>query len=207
MDNEYIDLLRKRVSSETFEHCRKVMQEMGKLSEVYQLNYDEALITGLLHDVAKDMEPEMMVRVARKARIKLYHECENLPVYLHGPVGAHIAKAEFQIPRRAVREAIAKHTFCGKSSLHDAKLTWCLRFADVLAPTKKWKGMGKLRHMVYARQLKKAQLLHTKWLMEFLEDSNIPVHPALIKIYDELHGNVKIPRGFFSRHLGSNLYI
>jgi predicted HD superfamily hydrolase involved in NAD metabolism len=203
MDSEYIDLLKETVTQETLEHCRKVMQEMGKLSELYQLNYDEALVTGLLHDVAKDMEPEMMKRVARKASIKLHHGCERLPPYLHGPVGAYVAKSEFEISSKTVQEAIAKHTFCAGSSVNDSKLSWCLRFADVLAPTMEWKGMEKLRDMVYARQLEKAQLLHVRWLMEFLEESSIPLHPSLVQIYKELHGKVQIPRGFFSRHRGS----
>jgi HD superfamily phosphohydrolase YqeK len=116
---------------------------MGELAGVYGLDRGQAELTGLLHDAAKDMEPERQLSLAEEAGVDIRHPCERDPFYLHGPIGAYVVSKHLRIDDPAVIRAIAMHTWCGERAEGlDFPLLWCLRFADLLEPTRgnrRWK--------------------------------------------------------------------
>ena len=196
---KYLPHLENRLTPQRLKHSLGVMKIMTELTPIYLLDRTQALIAGLLHDIARDLASEQQQEIADKNGIDRLYLCENHPVYLHALVGAHLVRTETDIAEISVIDAIAFHSYAGNSQNYDAPLSQCLRFADILAPIQEWKGMVKLRSVVYAGRMEEAALLQCGWLMEYFRESNVPVHPNLVKKYKILTEKLKVNVAFFER--------
>ena len=166
---------------------------MGELAQVYSLDLEQALLVGLLHDAAKDMAPARQLELAQEVGIPIGHPWDREPLYLHGPVGAHVIKNDLGVSDAAVLGAVATHTYWGDGPLFNAPLSWCQRFADLLEPGRDWssfellrEGLARFRELVYTGRLREAALLQTKWLIEWFEDGGVLVHPSMRRVQREL---------------------
>ena len=175
------------------------MRVMGELAEIYALDRTQAMTAGLLHDAARDLEPERQLALAEEAKIKFFHPCERHPVYLHAKVGAYLVSQELRVTNRLILDSISAHSFVGDGDSFDAPFSWCLRFADILAPVKEWKGMKKLESFVHAGRTEEAALLQCGWLIEYFQETGIPVHPNLPKHFQALSAKLRVADLFFER--------
>jgi predicted HD superfamily hydrolase involved in NAD metabolism len=175
-------------------HSLGVMQVMGELAEIYPLDRGQALTAGLLHDAGKDLPVEKQQELLAEGNIRIRHECEtNYVLYLHGPVGAFFVQKELGIRDELVLNAIIGHTYFGDSPHFNHPLSWCLRFSDILEPTRNWtqekilrQCANRLRGLVYAGHLREASFLQTGCLIKWFEVKGSPVHPRMRKIYQAL---------------------
>jgi len=172
---------------------------MAELAEIYGLDREQAMTAGLLHDAAKDLTPERQLALAKEAQIEFSHPSERHPVYLHATLGAFVVSRELDIRDELVLEAIAAHSYVGNGASFDAPFLWCLRFADLLAPVRAWRGMAKLRSTVYAGRMQEAALLQCKWLIEYFQEFDVPVHPSLEGKFKALAARLKVDDAFFER--------
>jgi predicted HD superfamily hydrolase involved in NAD metabolism len=184
----YLPFLSRLLTPQRLQHSLGVMQVMGELAEIYSLDHTRATMTGLLHDAAKDLEPEQQIALAEEAGIELCHPCERNPLYLHGPVGAYLISGELGITDPLILDAIATHTYYDNGADFSTPFFWCLRFADVLEPGRRWdwEGLDEFRDAAYAGLMEKAALLHSEWLIGWLPEIGLPVHPNMIKCFQEL---------------------
>ncbi len=120
------------------------MHVMGELAEIYALDRTQAMTAGLLHDAARDLGLERQLALAEEAKIEFSHPCERYPVYLHALVGGHLVSKELEVTDGLILDSISTHSFVSNGDGFDAPFSWCLRFADILAPVRAWKGMKKL---------------------------------------------------------------
>jgi predicted HD superfamily hydrolase involved in NAD metabolism len=174
------------------------MQVMGELAKIYRLDHTQAMMAGLLHDAARDLTREQLLVLAEEANIKFNYPCERHPVYLHAPVGAYLVSQELAVTDRVILDAISTHSFVNGDNFN-TPFSWCLRFADILAPVKEWQGMKKLKHTVYAGQMEAAALLQCGWLIEYSQAIGVPVHPHLTKTYQSLSARLSVNKTFFER--------
>ena len=87
----YLTFLKETLTPKRFEHSLGVAQVMGELAQVYALDQERAVVTGLLHDAAKDLGPPQQAEIISQANIEICYECElNYSLYLHGPVSAYV---------------------------------------------------------------------------------------------------------------------
>lgn len=172
---------------------------MGELAEIYGLDRDRAMTAGLLHDAAKDLTPEHQLKLVQEAQIEFAHPSERHPVYLHAPLGAFVISRELGVEDELVLEAIAAHSYVGNGASFDTPFFWCLRFADLLAPVREWQGMQKLRSTVYAGRIQEAALLQCKWLIEYFQEFDVPVHPSLEGKFLSLAARLDVDDEFFER--------
>lgn len=167
---------------------------MEELAGVYSLNREQAGLTGLLHDAAKDMEREYQVALAEEAGIDIRHPCERDPFYLHGPVGAYVVSKKLGVDDPVVLSAISMHTFCGQGGGGlDFPLLWCLRFADLLEPTRgegTWKR--ELRELAYAGQMEEAALFETRLIVGWFKENGTPVHPNMVEVCRHLSTKLEV---------------
>ena len=181
----YTDYLTGVLTPPRLLHSMGVMDTMTELAGIYALDPDTALLTGLLHDAAKDLPEAHWQAIVIEAGIEIQHPYEqNNSLYLHGPVGAALVSKELGVHDPLLLEAIATHTFMGGGPNFDHALMWCLRFSDLLEPNRNWSqtpcmrdGMPMLRATVYAGQLAEAANLHTAMVIELFESQGFPVHP------------------------------
>jgi predicted HD superfamily hydrolase involved in NAD metabolism len=172
---------------------------MTELSPIYSLDRIQAMTAGLLHDAARDLSHEKRLALAEEACIELCDPCEQHPVYLHALVGAYLVSRELGITDCLILDAIAAHSYAGNGHNFNAPLSRCLRFADILAPTQEWKGIRKLRSIVYAGLIDEATLLHCRLVIEYFQGHRVPVHPNLTKQYQTLLSKLAVTEAFFER--------
>ncbi len=193
----HVPFLQQNLSSLRFQHVLNVMHEMGNLAEIYQVHREQAMTAGLLHDTAREMSADEMRPLVQEAKITIDHPCEHDPLYLHGPVGAYLAQKQFGVTAAPVLEAIRVHSTFAQTA--DMDFAWCLRFADLLAPSRPWLGMKKFKSVVYAGRVQEARLLQTKWLIDYLIEQEIPVHPNMEFQFRELCAQVPADENFFEK--------
>lgn len=132
----------------------------------------------ILHDAAKDLSTEKQQELIKAGNIELRYECEaNYVLYLHGPVGSVFVQKELGIHNELVLHTIAEHTYFGDSPHSEHPLSWCLRFSDILEPTRNWTQekiimncVERLRELVYTGRMKKAGFLQTECLLKWYEE-------------------------------------
>jgi predicted HD superfamily hydrolase involved in NAD metabolism len=194
----YLEYVEQRLSSLRRRHVLRVMAVMEDLASIYELDRDQAILAGLLHDSAKEMSTERQMALVQAAGIELSHPCEEHPLYLHGPASACLVSQDLSITDPAVLEAIASHS--NHAPAAQPRLAWCLRLADLLAPVRPWNGIDKLRRVTYAGEWQDAALLLTNWLIEYLQELDIPVHPNLPANLTRLANGQDLSPTFFSRN-------
>jgi predicted HD superfamily hydrolase involved in NAD metabolism len=195
----YLLLVRTQLSDARIRHSIGVMQVMADLAPIYSLDQAQATTAGFLHDVARDVPDADMFAYVEHVGIPLRHPCERHPVYLHALVGAYQVEHRLGVTDPAVIDAVAAHSYAGDGPNWDAPLTRCLRLADVLAPIRSWEGMDKLEHVTYHGRLEEASLLHAAWVIEYMGEQVIPVHPNLTRERDRLAAQLAVPPTFFDR--------
>jgi predicted HD superfamily hydrolase involved in NAD metabolism len=195
---DYLPFLERHLTPPRLQHSLGVMAVMEELAEIYQLDHTQAMTAGLLHDAAKDLTPEQLLALAEEANFRFSSPCEQNPIYLHAPMGAYFLVKELGFTDDLVLDAIATHSFTNGHNF-DAPLSWCLRFADILAPVKEWSGMKKFKNVVYAGQIEAAAFLQCGWLIEYIQEIHIPVHPHLIKTFQSLSARLSVNKTFFER--------
>lgn len=167
---------------------------MGELSEIYGFDKEIAQTVGILHDAGKDLPTEEIEELLKVGNIQIAHECEtNYVLYLHGPVGACFVQKELGITDELILDAIRTHTFYGTSKHFDDPIAWCVRFSDILEPTRNWEHervmaicCKNLRELVYSGKMKDGAYLQTGCLIKWFEEKGMPVHPTTRKIKQEL---------------------
>lgn len=185
--SDYVSFLEQVLTPYRLSHSLGVMQVMGELAEIYHLDRDQALTAGLLHDAAKDLPLEKQTLLIQAGNFQINHEYEaNFYTYLHGPVGAFFVQKELGIDDPLILNAIADHTYSRTSPDFNHPLSWCVRFADFLEPTRNWSKektilncMGRLRELSYAGEVGPAAFLLTGHLLKWFEEKNIPLHPQM----------------------------
>jgi len=202
--SRYIPFLEKVLTSSRLAHSLGVMQVMGELAELYQLDRDKALTAGILHDAGKDLSVEKQNELIKAGNIQISHECEtNYVLYLHGPVGSFFVRQELGIRDELILDAITVHTYFGNSPYFEHPLSWCLRFSDILEPTRNWEHekiilscAERLRELVYTGQMTKAAFLHTGCLLKWFEEKGMPIHPRMRKLNQALGKDLNLDGAF-----------
>ena len=190
----YLSFLEKVLTPARLQHSLGVMQVMGELADIYALNREIALGVGLLHDAAKDLNPSQRERMIEEAAIEIHYPCEHdYVLYLHGPVGSYYIHKELGINDSLSLNAISRHTYYGNGKDFDSPMCWCLRFSDILEPTRDWskvrwlqEGTPRLREAVFAGRMEEGALIQTNMLIKWFEEEGKPVHPNMRRVYREL---------------------
>lgn len=193
-EQRYLPFLEQVLTPRRLRHSLGVMQVMGELADIYALDREKALDAGLLHDAGKDLSPDQIEEILAEAEIEISSESErDYILYLHGPVGAYFVRRELGVTDPVILDAIYMHTFHGSGKNFNSPLVWCLRFSDLLEPNRNWSSIRwlrdnitRLRETVYAGYMAEAAFLHSGWLIKWFDEEEMPVHPNMRKVYQEL---------------------
>lgn len=206
----YIEYLTAELSPARLQHSLGVMQTLLELAPIYALDEEQAALTGLLHDAAKELSPGRRAALATEAGLSQEQPWEQDFVNgLHGPLSAYLVQHELDIQDRLVLDAIAAHTFWGGGANFDHPLSWCLRFADILEPYRRWDdharwlraGSPRLHALAYSGQLEAAACMHAGLLVHFFTEMNIPINPNLRRAYQERAARLPQAQAWFDLDL------
>lgn len=183
----YLADLSANLTPARLEHSLEVMAVMDRLARIYDLDRTRALTAGLLHDAAKDFSTAALLEMAERAGLPLLDPCDRHPLYLHGPVGAFYVREKLGVDNAQILDAIYTHSLVENQSDFHAPFSWCLRFADILAPSRSWKDFhAQLGAVVYAGDLRGGALMALDWAVELFARLNNPIHPRLFHLKQHL---------------------
>jgi predicted HD superfamily hydrolase involved in NAD metabolism len=143
-EKQMLNYLYKNLNESKLKHSLSVSETAVSLAVKYGENVEKARISGLVHDCAKGMKDEELIKVARTHEIQLDEVCISNPSILHGLVASIIAKEEMGIEDEDMLMAIRYHT-TGRRNM--SVLEKIIYIADYIEPLRTFDGVEELRRL------------------------------------------------------------
>ncbi|MCD6120059.1 bis(5'-nucleosyl)-tetraphosphatase (symmetrical) YqeK [bacterium] len=177
------DLVRKELSPELFEHSLRVADCAVHLLEKHAPEHiSRGRIAGLLHDIAKPLAFDELMKRAEEFGILINSVEQRSPWLLHAKVGALMAKFDFGITDEDVLHAIEWHTV-GRKSMSDCGMAVYL--ADIIEPERSFPGVEVIRKAAEV-SLGKGCIAGVRAAIKYVVDSGWPIDPSTLEFYNWL---------------------
>lgn len=108
--DEIMEAMRERLPHKRYIHTLGVAYLAASLAMAYGKNKEKSMVAGLLHDCAKCLPEDEILRQCIKYKLPLSEIEKKLPYLLHGKLGAWYAEHEFGIEDEKILNAIRYHT-------------------------------------------------------------------------------------------------
>lgn len=102
--------LRRKISDTRYLHSLGVAYTSAALGMKYGVDIDKLIVAGMLHDCAKYMSPDDLLKFALKKKIDITEIERMKPDLLHAKVGAYFAQKKYHIKDSIILDAICCHT-------------------------------------------------------------------------------------------------
>jgi predicted HD superfamily hydrolase involved in NAD metabolism len=135
---------RSRLSEKRYDHTLRVADTAAALAHVHGLDEDRARLSALIHDAARETEPEEFLRLAEEWNLPVGEPERQSPKLLHGPVAAELARRELGVRDEEVLESVRAHT-TAKPGMGPLALT--LYVADKIEPARDYPSVERLRKL------------------------------------------------------------
>lgn len=164
-----------------FAHSLRVEQQSIDLAWKHGVDKQRAALSGLLHDVARNLDEGQLLAVAKQEQLPLCEEDLKTPLLLHAPVGAVILKNDWGIDDQEILLAVSQHTVAAANMSDLAKVIY---LADMIEPGRDyWQGLDKLRKLA-AKDLNAAMLLALEDTFNYLRKKKRNIHPDSYEAYE-----------------------
>lgn len=142
--NHIADEVRRRLSPARFKHVEGVVQTAAELARRWGVSEHNAILASWLHDVAKELSQDALLKLADEFDIIFGEEMVYMPHLWHAPVGAEIARREFHVDDEDVLAAIRHHP-TGRAGM--SQLEAVVFLADLIEPGRSYPGVEELRRL------------------------------------------------------------
>ena len=180
-EQEILAVVKTKMPEKRYIHTLGVRDTAIQLAQHYGEDSEKAMLAAIIHDIAKYAELSWMREIVQQEKmderlLPWEHEI------LHGPVGAYMAKNEFQINDEDILNAIRHHT-TGRPNM--SRLEKIIYVADMIEPNRKFDGVEELRKIAFDNidEAMKACIKHT---IAFLVQSEQPIYPLSIECFNDL---------------------
>lgn len=139
--------LKEKLSVKRFEHSISVEYTAGNMAFIHGVDYEKALIAGLLHDCAKYLSSDKKIKKCEKRNIPISKFEYDNPELLHAKLSALYAKEKYGITDQEILSAITWHT-TGKPNM--SALDKIIYIADYIEPNRPYlPDIDIIRHEAY----------------------------------------------------------
>lgn len=175
---ELLEKVKALVRPERLAHILRVAELSREIAEKNGLDGERAYLAGLLHDAARDLPMEELLRLAPPENpVEEAH-----PLALHGRAARRLAEA-WGVADREVLEAIEGHVY-GVDPQNG--LGMALYIADISEPGR---GVnGEIRALALSGRLLEAYRQAVGNKVAYLKGKGIPIHPKTLEVYRGLQG-------------------
>jgi len=182
-NEEALSWLKGNLDEERLLHSLGSAQCAVELAEKFGLDEKKAYVAGLLHDCAKCLDEEHMLKIAEEINLDK-EEFVNYKV-LHAPVSAYVAQAEFGITDEEILSSIRWHTLGKKDMTLFEKIIF---LADKIEPhTRDLQYRANVMMLLDGPDgLNKALLLCYKETIKSLIRRDLKICQTTIDIYNSL---------------------
>jgi predicted HD superfamily hydrolase involved in NAD metabolism len=187
--------LAEKLAAKRFTHVMGVEGLAVALAHQWGVDPEKVLLAALLHDYMKSEKEAKLERLLDRCEDLLpSDEDRKHPAVWHGVVAATIAKTEFGITDREVREAIFYHTTGAKGY---NSIGMCLYVADTLEPTRTFPGVGEMRRIILPLPMHQAAYKTSKIKLDLLMHKHRMVHSQTkeMKLWLENHPIIDTSEG------------
>lgn len=165
---------RARLSDKRYGHTVRVADTAESLARKHGLDPDRTRLAALLHDAAREREPEEFIRLAEEWNLQIDVPERESPKLLHGPVAAELGRRELGVEDGEVLEAVRVHTV-GAAGI--GQIALALYVADKIEPARDYPSVGRIRELAQ-QDLREAAAEALRRVVAHNEERNRPIHPA-----------------------------
>ena len=181
-DEQYIAIIRSRLSDYRFHHSLCVAQEAKWLAERYGADADKAYTAGILHDIMKDTPKEAQQQIFADYTVALDDVEKRSATLWHARSGEVFLRHVLGVTDEEILSAVRYHT-TGRAKM--SLLEQVLFTADFTSADRNYPDVDVMRE--YADQsLKKAIRYGVEYTIRDLIEQGRPVHPDTLAVYNEI---------------------
>ncbi|MBU3072996.1 bis(5'-nucleosyl)-tetraphosphatase (symmetrical) YqeK [Clostridium estertheticum] len=143
-EKEILDYIKKNLKESRFKHSVSVSKTAIELATIYGQNIEKARIAGLVHDCAKNLADEQLIKMATDHNIELDEVSRQSPQIIHGLVGSIIARDVMEIHDEDILNSIKYHT-TGRRDM--SILEKIIFISDYIEPLRTFNGKDEVRRL------------------------------------------------------------
>lgn len=171
-----------------FKHSLGVCAEAVRMAELFGADPKKAYIAGLLHDCAKCLDRDEEKEVCRKYSFEPDEMTKICHPVLHAPLGAVVARYEYDVKDEEILDAIRYHTTARANMTLMDKI---LYVADMTEPNREYDGVDDLRKLSKKDIDAAYKEAVYQTLMFNLKKGSI-IHPDTLNAWNEICKNKNI---------------
>lgn len=175
--------LRSRLKPSRYEHSVGVADTAAFLAGRFHVDIEQARIAGLLHDCARQYANEELPNEAMSRGIAIGPVEAEMPLLLHGYIGAQLVKEEYGVDSPAIAQAIYRHTVGGH---HMTDLDKIIYFADMIEPHRNYPEVEELRRLSREASLDEMVLEGLNQSIVFVVHKGHLLHPDTIAARNDI---------------------
>lgn len=164
---------RERLSDKRYAHSLRVAETTEHLAKLHGLDPKRSRLAGILHDAAREVGKEELLRVAEEDGLSVGDFEREQPTLLHGPVAAKLAREDLGVEDGEILDAVRAHTI-GEPGM--GPLALALFVADKIEPGREQPGVEDLREIAPV-SLHRAARAALEDSISYNERRDRPAHP------------------------------
>lgn len=180
--NDYVTLLRGRLSEKRFYHSLAVAKEALRLAQKYGADTEKAFLAGLLHDICKDTPKNEQLQIFSEFGIILSALEESAFKLWHAMSGACYIQNILNIKDADIISAVRYHT-TAKADM--SLLEKIIYLADFTSEDRDYEGADEMRKAmdIGLEHAMREALIFT---IDDLKQKGMPVHEDTLNAYREI---------------------
>lgn len=177
MDSPFKESLIRDIGINRYKHSYRVMKTAIKLAKKYDVDENKATIAALLHDCGKFEDSNNLLKRVNDFDIILDNVMKSSIELIHGPLGAMIAREDYNIKDIEILDSIYYHT-TGRENM--TLLDKIIFIADYIEPGRIFPEVDKVRQLAFI-DLDKSIILAMDNTIKYLIDKNSLIHLDTVK--------------------------
>ncbi|HIR03115.1 MAG TPA: bis(5'-nucleosyl)-tetraphosphatase (symmetrical) YqeK [Candidatus Scatovicinus merdipullorum] len=182
LKQDYMALIKKRMSEKRYLHSLNVAKEAVRLSALYGADPVKAEVAGLLHDITKETPPDEQLQIMRRSGIMLSVVEQNSQKLWHAISGAAYLRDTLRIEDPDILNAVRYHT-TGRAGM--SLLEKVIFVADFTGAERCYDGVEIMREKA-ERSLEEAMLFGLSFSIADLARRALAIDPNALAAYNQI---------------------
>lgn len=178
---EMTEYLRNNLSEKRFRHSLNVAEAARRLAEINGADPDKSYLSGLLHDICKEISPEEQLALMKRSGYEIQPVEWGAKKTHHAVAGAQFVREKYGITDPDIVDPIRWHTVGrGGMTLYEQ----IIFMADLISDERSYNGAKELRELTY-RNLLRGLYEAFRWMIQENLDKKRLIPQSTYDAYNE----------------------